>query len=117
MKNTTKKEQLQFTLAGAEGELVFAGIALLISALYAPPSCTAFVVALMTLGIMIFNLIPMEDSDGEEALSLLLNVPSIYSIADEYVTNKDNGKKLAHSGVRTESPSLVKKGFYTQIYT
>lgn len=100
MKNTTKKEQLQFTLAGAEGELVFAGIALLISALYAPLSCTAFVVALMTLGIMIFNLIPMETSDGEEALSLLLNVPSIYSIADEYVTNKDNGKKLAHSGAK-----------------
>lgn len=42
----------------------------------------------MTLGIMIFNLIPMETSDGEKALSLLLNVPSIYSIADEYVTNK-----------------------------
>ena len=98
MKNTTKKEQLQFTLAGAEGELVFAGIALLVSALYAPLSCTAFVVALMTLGIMIFNLIPMADSDGEETLSLLLNVPSIYNIADEYVAAKGKGKELTHSG-------------------
>ena len=51
----------------------------------------------MTLGITIFNLIPMEDSDGEKALSLLLNVPSIYSIAEEYVTDKDKWEKLAHS--------------------
>lgn len=98
--NITKKEQLQFDLAGIEGDLVFTGIALFVSSICTPLSFTALMVALTNIVVVIGNLNPTQDVDGERALSLLLKVPSIYDTAKAYATDKEKRKELLHSGLK-----------------
>lgn len=94
------KEEIQFSLAGVEVNLLLAGIFLLLSLLVPALGETFREASLVNILLFSVNILPASHLDGEAALSALLGVESASDTARLWLQSGRRRRKLLHEGAR-----------------
>lgn len=94
------KEEIQFSLAGVEVNLLLAGIFLLLSLLVPAARETFREASLANILLFSVNILPASHLDGEAALSTLLGVESASDTARLWLQSGRRRRKLLHEGAR-----------------
>ena len=106
-----RREMIQVSLAGIEGNLLVTGIMLTCAAMFPSASATLRFSSNLNMLIALANLLPMEELDGEEALSALCGVESIYNTALAAMRSKKRRAKMRRAGL----PGYLCMGFFTAV--
>ena len=94
-----RAQEIQFSLAGVEVNLLLAGLCFILSALSGTLSGTTHPIALINVILVASNLLPVEGLDGESALSVMLGVESIGAAAPRALADRRFRYSLLHSGL------------------
>ena len=96
-----KNEELQFTMAGIEVNLILAGASVIGAAVCEPLSYIFTEAVIINVLLIIGNLIPGEilELDGTAALNTLFEVDSIFDMARKCLRNRKRRRKLLHCGL------------------
>nr|WP_295306014.1 site-2 protease family protein [uncultured Blautia sp.] len=95
---TNKRQEIQCNLAGIEVNMLLSGAFMMLSTVYSPIAFTFLCIGVANIMLAAENIVPSSGSDGESALSELLEVESIYDLAKKWLLNRKRRKKLFHSG-------------------
>ena len=95
----TKKQKIQFSLAGIEMNLLLAGICLILSVVCVDFYTTFTMVAGVNIFMVVLNILPASELDGESALSAALGIESVAENAKKCFITKKWRRKLLHSGL------------------
>lgn len=98
--NVRKCNQIQFSLAGIECNLMLAGICFIGSMEFYSLSGTLFSVACLNVVFSILNILPAKGLDGESALSHALGVESINTLARKWLHKPKLCRRLLQSGYK-----------------
>lgn len=96
-----KNEELQFTMAGIEVNLILAGASVIGAAVCDPLSYIFTEAVIINVLLIIGNLIPGEilELDGTAALNTLFEVDSIFDMARKCLRNRKRRRKLLRCGL------------------
>ena len=97
-KDATKAEEIQFSLAGVEVNLLIAGVCLLVAMWNYTLSFTMVLVANLNVVIAGVNMLPASGLDGESALSAACGIDNISEVAKKWLGSKKRRRKLLSSG-------------------
>ena len=95
----TVREKIQFAMAGAEANLVMAGVCLIGAAVIDSVSGTLSAAANTNVALVFLNLLPAMGLDGEVAVSALFGVSSITRTAQNWLVSGSRTRRLARSGL------------------
>lgn len=123
-KNVPRFKAAQFSLAGVEMNILIAGVCLLLSQLNYSLSLTLVLIATANVLMSCINgLFPAFGLDGEQALGALIGVPNLSKSAKKFLFNKNNRKKLLHTGISGKmyfcifSFCMISKILFILVYT
>lgn len=94
-----KREELQQVLAGIEMNILLSGILMILSVIIEAISLLLIIAAAANMVLAVSNMIPTAGQDGEKALSVVLEVDSIYDLSKEWMTDPEKRHKVLHSGI------------------
>ena len=94
----SRKEKIQFSLAGIEMNLLLAGLCLITARLCSSVALTMLLTAAVNTILAGLNILPISGLDGESALSALLEVESISEIARRCLTDRRCRREMFRSG-------------------
>lgn len=97
-KDVTIFEQIQFSLAGIEMNLLIAGVCWLIATKIYSQQFLLYSIAKFNVLSAVINCLPASGLDGERALSAICGVRSISAVARKQIMHKKYRFKLLHSG-------------------
>lgn len=97
-KDASKVKKMQFALAGIEANLLIAGICMLIAVQCPSLYMLMSSIANINMVLVLVNLLPTSNLDGESALSALFEINNISKVAEKWLFTKKLRQKLFSSG-------------------
>ncbi len=98
--NVRKRDNLQYTFAGMQANLLFAGLLLIGSVLFPPVYYALIHAANLNVGLALLNLLPIWGLDGEDALGVLLDTEDPSAAAKKCLSDEQEREKYLQNGLK-----------------